>query len=299
MELRHLRYFEALASTLNFTRAAEQLHIAQPPLSRQIQQLEEELGVMLIDRSVRPLALTRAGAFFYEQSTQVLGRIEEVIQATRRLGAGQRRWLGIGFVPSMLYGSLPNTIRGFMDEHPDIDVVLSELTSVQQAQALQAGRIDVGFGRVAIDAEGLLHALIEEEPLIAVLPVDSVLADAPSVSLQALAQQQVILYPSQPRPSFADQVAAQFRVRGCPIVRTFETNGLQTAIGLVAAGIGVSLVPRSVQRLRRDDVTYRPISDLGVSSPILMSTRASDISPDLKTLCQTVRDSFSGAARAV
>jgi DNA-binding transcriptional LysR family regulator len=291
LELRHLRYFEALASTLNFTRAAEQLHIAQPPLSRQIQQLEDELGVMLIDRSSRPLALTRAGAFFYEQATQILARIEEVRLATQRLGAGQRRWLGIGFVPSMLYGTLPNTIRRFMDEHPGIDVVLTELTSVQQAQALQSGRIDVGFGRVAIESEGLLNTLIEEEPLVAVLPAGGALAAAPEVSLQNLAEQTVILYPAQPRPSFADQVSAQFRVRGCPITRSFETNGLQTAIGLVAAGMGVSLVPRSVERLKRDDVVYRPISDAGVVSPMLMSTRRADTSQDVARLCQAIQAS--------
>lgn len=288
MELRHLRYFEALASTLNFTRAAELLHIAQPPLSRQIQQLEDELGVVLIDRSARPLALTRAGAFFYEQSVQIQARLKEVVVATRRLGAGQRRWLGVGFVPSMLYGTLPNTIRRFMDEHPDVDVILSELTSVQQVQALQAGRIDIGFGRVAIQADGLVNTLIEEEPLVAAVPVGSELAKLRGLTLHALAEQTVILYPAQPRPSFADQVIAQFRVRGCPITRSFETNGLQTAIGLVAAGMGVSLVPRSVQRLKRDDVAYRPIKDSGVLSPMLMTTRSSDKSPDVALLREAV-----------
>jgi LysR family transcriptional regulator, benzoate and cis,cis-muconate-responsive activator of ben and cat genes len=294
VELRHLRYFEALASTLNFTRAAERLHIAQPPLSRQIQQLEDELGVTLVDRSTRPLALTRAGAFFYEQATQILARMEEVTRATQRLGAGQRRWLGIGFVPSMLYGSLPTTIRHFMDAHPDIDVALTELTSVQQAEALQAGRIDVGFGRVAVETEGLISTLIEEEPLVAALPSGCELALLSEVALLQLAQHVVILYPAQPRPSFADQVAAQFRVRGCPIARSYETNGLQTAIGLVAAGMGVSLVPRSVQRLQRDDVLYRPISDAGVVSPMLMTTRQADVSPDLARLCAAVRAGVAG-----
>jgi len=289
LELRHLRYFEALAETLNFTRAAERLHIAQPPLSRQIQQLEDELGVALVDRSSRPLTLTRAGAFFYEQSSQILARVQEVAKATQRLGEGRRRWIGVGFVPSMLYSALPKAIQRFMAEHPDIDVTLSELTSVQQVEALQARRIDVGFGRVAIDAEGLVNALIEEEPLVAVLPEGGELAARATLSLAELAEQTLILYPAQPRPSFADQVLAQFRVRGCPATRTFETNGLQTAIGLVAAGIGVSLVPRSVQRLKRDDVVYRPVSDGGVVSPMLMTTRQSDGSADLASLCEAVR----------
>lgn len=288
MELRHLRYFEALASTLNFTRAAEKLHIAQPPLSRQIQQLEDELGVILVDRSARPLTLTRAGSFFFEQSVQILARIKELSHATRRLGAGQRRWIGVGFVPSMLYGELPNVLRHFMDEHPELDVVLTELTSLQQAEALQAGRIDVGFGRVAIEMEGLVNTVIEEEPLVAVLAANSPLSKAKAISIETLSQQTVILYPAQPRPSFADHVAAQFRSHGCPISRVFETNGLQTAIGLVAAGVGVSLVPRSVERLQRDDITYRPISNAGIVSPMLMTTRVSDASVDLINLCTAV-----------
>jgi DNA-binding transcriptional LysR family regulator len=298
VELRHLRYFEALASTLNFTRAAEQLHIAQPPLSRQIQQLEDELGVALIDRSQRPLALTRAGAFFFEQSVQILARVKEVAQATRRLGDGRRRWMGVGFVPSLLYGELPKVIHGFMREHPELDVVLTELTSVQQVEALQAGRIDVGFGRVAVEAEGLVNTVIEEEPLVAVLPAGSALARLKRLSLQQLSQQTVILYPAQPRPSFADQVLAHFRVKGCPIASTFETNGLQTAVGMVAAGIGVSLVPRSVQRFRRDDIAYRPISDAGIVSPMLMTTRVDDRSADLLRLCQAVQAACQEAAPA-
>ena len=289
MELRHLRYFEALASTLNFTRAAELLHIAQPPLSRQIQQLEDELGVTLIDRSSRPLALTRAGSFFFEQSTQILARIEEVAQATRRVGAGQRRWLGIGFVPSMLYGELPRVIQRFMRADPGLDVVLTELTSVQQAEALQAGRIDVGFGRVAITADGLVNTLIQEEPMVAALPVDSPLARLRTLPLQALSEQTVILYPASPRPSFADQVLTQFRAHGFPLTNVYETNGLQTAVGLVAAGVGVSIVPTSVQRLKRDDMVYRPVAQQTLVSPMLMSTREGDQSRDLARLCAAVQ----------
>lgn len=299
MELRHLRYFEALASTLNFTRAAELLHIAQPPLSRQIQQLEDELGVTLIDRSSRPLALTRAGSFFFEQSTQILGRIEEMAQATRRVGAGQRRWLGIGFVPSMLYGELPRVIQRFMRENPGLEVVLTELTSVQQADALQAGRIDVGFGRVAITTDGLVNTLIQEEPMVAALPADSPLAKAKTLTLKALAEQTVILYPASPRPSFADQVLTQFRAHGFPLTNVYETNGLQTAIGLVAAGVGVSLVPSSVQRLKRDDMTYRPVAQQTLVSPMLMTTREGDVSKDLVRLCEAVQAACAAAAEPV
>src|SRR5574343_534476 len=113
MELRQLKYFEVVAKTVNFSRASEILHIAQPPLSLQIQQLEDELGVQLLVRSTRPMKLTNAGTFFYDQTANVLARLTEIKQATRRLGAGTNRWMGIGFVPSVLYTAIPKVIRSF------------------------------------------------------------------------------------------------------------------------------------------------------------------------------------------
>lgn len=283
MELRQLRYFEAVASTLNFSRAAERLHIAQPPLSRQIQQLEEELGVPLLDRSSRPLKLTNAGSFFYDQTVQVLARLKEIQKATRRIGAGSTRWMGIGFVPSILYGFLPNVLQRFTTENDKLDISLSELTSVQQAEALKAGRIDVGFGRLAIQDEGLENIVLTEEALVVAVPSNSPLTREASIPLKRLASEVLVLYPASPRPSFADQVLNQFSVRGYEIGKTYETNGLQTAIGLVAAGMGVTLVPESVQRLRRDDVAYRPLVEQGLTSPLIMTIRTGDTSAHVAT----------------
>jgi len=288
IEFRQFRYFEALGNTLNFSRAAERLHMAQPPLSRQIRQLEEELGVVLIDRSVRPLALTHAGTFFLEQSVQMLARVKEVVKATRRVGTGHRRWLGVGFVPSVLYGFLPRAVQQYTFEHPELDVTLSELTSIQQADALRAGRIDIGFGRLRIDAEGIENTVLAEEPLVVVLPAASPLAQRDDVSMADLVNGVLILYPAHPRPSFADHVLSQFRVRGYAMEKTYETNGLQTAIGLVAAGMGATVVAASVQRLQRDDVVYRPFREQGVTTPLIMSTRAGEPSADLARLVDAV-----------
>lgn len=278
MELRQLRYFEAVASTLNFSRAAERLHIAQPPLSRQIQQLEDELGVSLLDRSSRPLKLTNAGSFFYDQTVQVLARLKEIQAATRRIGAGGTRWMGIGFVPSILYGFLPNVLQRFTNENENLDISLSELTSVQQAEALKAGRIDVGFGRLAIQDEGLQNIVLTEELMVVAIPSGSALCKETTIPLRRLVSEVLVLYPAAPRPSFADQVLHQFSVRGYEVRKTYETNGLQTAIGLVAAGMGVTIVPESVQRLRRDDVTYRPLDEQGITSPLIMTIRVGDTS---------------------
>jgi len=276
MELRQFKYFEAVASTLNFTRAAEILHIAQPPLSRQIQQLEDELGVQLLDRTSRPLKLTNAGVFFYDQSVQILARLKEIKKATQRLGSGRKQWMGIGFVPSVLYGFLPKALRQFSIDHENLDISLSELTSIQQAEALKAGRIDIGFGRLALSDERLVNFILTEEPLVVAVPAPGPLMAETSISLKQLLNEVLILYPAAPRPSFADQILHQFSLRGYELRKTYETNGLQTAIGLVAAGMGVAIVPASVRRLDRTDIAYRPLSDQGLTSPLIMTIRVGD-----------------------
>jgi len=278
MELRHLRYFAAVARELNFSRAAQQLHIAQPPLSRQIRQLEDELGAELFDRSARPLRLTPAGQFFQGQAAQLLERLTEVRAATLRIARGRRVWFSIGFVPSTLYGVLPEVIRRFRAAQPSVEVGLSELTTVQQLEALKAGRIDVGFGRLRFDDASIAGEVVTEEAVIAALPAGHRLARHKRLSLAKLSAEALLLYPAKPRPSYADQVLEMFQSRGLQPVVALEANEMQTAIGLVVAGIGYALVPRSVQGLHREGVVYLPLSDPGVTSPVIMNCRAGDAS---------------------
>lgn len=290
MELRHLRYFQAVAETLNFSRAAERLHIAQPPLSRQIQQLEEQLGVPLIERGSRPVRLTEAGKFFHEHSTQLLAQLGEICESTRRIGKNRRRWFGIGFAPSTLYGALPELIRQLRGKE-DLDVGLSELVTLEQVAALKAGRIDVGFGRMYFDDPALVQKVLTEDPLVAVLPLGHRLV-ASSLSLRELADEPFILYPGRPRPSYADHVLGLFRARGHSLKVAQLANELQTAVGLVAAGMGITLVPSMVQRMHRENVVYVPVSDPGIVSPILMIHRKDDHSPLLKRFTDLVEDYF-------
>jgi DNA-binding transcriptional LysR family regulator len=282
LELRHLRYFEAVGRNLNFSRAADELHMAQPPLSRQIRQLEEELGADLIDRNSRPLALTKAGTFFLEQCRQIIGRVDEASKGARRIAQGNKRWFGIGFVPSVLYGFLPELIRQFRQSAENVEVVFSELTTVEQVEALKTGRIDVGFGRLVFDDPQLRCEVIEEEPLAVALPQGHPLVRNARISMDRLAEEPFILYPSKPRPSYADHVLQLFRTRGLNLSGYVEANEMQTAIGLVAAGVGIALVPASVKRLRRDDVVYKAVANAGITSPVIMNTRADDVSADLQ-----------------
>jgi len=281
VELRHLRYFQAVAEELNVTRAAARLHIAQPPLSRQIRQLEDEIGVPLFDRVGRGLRLTEAGRFLLEQSVQLTGRIEEVIEGTRRIGQGDKRWFGIGFVPSVLYGFLPELIRELRAADAQVEVGLSELITVQQVEALKAGRIDIGFGRITLNDPAIARSVVMAEPLVAALPASHPAAGQPPLSPHELARHPFILYPARPRPSYADHVLSLFRAQGVQLRVVQEANELQTALGLVAAGLGITLVPASVQRLHRDDVHYQAIDAPGFTSPVIMSYRAGDRSPFL------------------
>jgi len=278
MELRHLRYFSAVARALSFSRAAQQLHIAQPPLSRQIRQLEEELGAELFDRSSRPLRLTAAGQYFHGKSAQLLDQLAETCAATERIARGRLVWFSIGFVPSTLYGVLPEVIRRFRAAQPEVEVGLSELTTLQQIDALKAGRIDVGFGRLRFDDARIAGEVIAQEAVVAALPAGHRLARHKRLSLAKLAQEPLLLYPAKPRPSYADQVLEMFRSRGLKPTVGLEANEMQTAIGLVVAGIGYALVPGSIQGLHREGLVYVPLSDPGVASPVIMNFRADDVS---------------------
>ncbi|CAN5497796.1 LysR family transcriptional regulator [soil metagenome] len=276
LELRHLRYFTAVARELSFSRAAEQLHIAQPPLSRQVRSLEDELGAELLDRGSRPLRLTPAGRFFQIQAQQILDRMAEVQEATARIAGGGRTWFGIGFVPSTLYGALPEVIRRFREAQPSVELSLFEMTTVEQIDALKAGRIDVGFGRLRFEDDDIMGELVRDETVVAALPANHRLLKHKSLTLAKLAAEPLLLYPAKPRPSYADQVLEMFRSRGLKPTVAMEANEVQTAIGLVVAGIGYALVPGSVQALDRAGVVYRPLNDEGVTTPIIMNRRRDD-----------------------
>ncbi|BCF91656.1 MULTISPECIES: LysR family transcriptional regulator [Paraburkholderia] len=291
MELRQLRYFVAVAEERNFTRAAERLNMTQPPLSRQIQQIEDSVGLALFERGARPLKLTEAGRVFYVQAKRLLEESDELLPLTRRLAQLAER-IVIGFVPSTLYGPLPDVIRAFREAAPLIQISLIEMFTIEQLSALKGGRIDVGFGRLRFDESQLAREVLVEEPLIAALPAGHALADAAQLTLDALSKETLIIYPSTPRPSYADQQLSAFRDHAVEPAAIHEVRELQTALGLVAAQVGVCLVPESVRGLRARGVTYRSIEETNVSSPIIMSRRLQDQSATTDLFCSIARDLF-------
>jgi LysR family transcriptional regulator, benzoate and cis,cis-muconate-responsive activator of ben and cat genes len=288
MELRHLRYFVAVAEERNFTRAAQRLNIAQPPLSRQIQQLEETLGVQLLERNSRPLKLTETGKFFYSHAAQLIAQATELESMTRRVGNIERS-LSVGFVGSTLYGMLPKIIRRFRDENPKVELSLHEMSTMDQLRALKDGHLDIGFGRIRNEDANIRRVILREEKMIVALPQGHALATLkPVVALRDLLNETLIVFPKAPRPSYADQVLSAFADRALEPRRIYEVRELQIALGLVAAGEGISVVPTSVYGLKRDDVSYKELDDPTLVSPIIMSMRALDESRDIQGMLELI-----------
>ncbi|MGM8908986.1 LysR family transcriptional regulator [Psychrobacter sp. 1U1] len=287
MELRHLRYFVAVAEEKSFNKAAERLYISQPPLSRQIKQLEEEVGVMLIDRDNRPLKLTEAGEFFYDHAVQILAKSDKLKSMTMRK-ANFDNSISIGFVSSILYGILPKIIARFRACYPNIEIKLRELNSWEQTQALTEGKIDVGFGRMLFEDASIRRILLREESLVVAVPKDHDLAKEQSrvVSLMDLTNEKLILYPTGPRPSFIDYVLELFESRNLKANYFTEVRELHVALGLVAAGEGLTIVPKTLEHLRSQEVIYIPFENDLLTSPIIMSVRHFDKSELLKTLLE-------------
>jgi LysR family transcriptional regulator, benzoate and cis,cis-muconate-responsive activator of ben and cat genes len=291
MELRHLRYFVVVAREGNFTRAAQLLHVAQPPLSRQIQQLEDELGVTLLVRS-RPLRLSDAGRMFYEQALQILNRVEQMENAARRIAKSKRRVLSIGFVPSVLSAGLPSLLHRLREHDPDLDLQLIELMSVQQPEALTSGRIDIGFGRIRTSGPGIERLVLSEERLAAAIPTGSRIAQKQrKLAIRSLHDQPLIVYPRTPRPSFADHVLSILSDHGVHPQRVHEVGDLQTALGLVAADQGICVVPESA-RIFRSDLKYCILDDKYATSPIIMSHRIEDKSPYIDLIKDLVAEMY-------
>lgn len=289
-----MRYFVAVARERNFTRAAQALNIAQPPLSRQIQLLEEELGVSLIQRSSRPIKLTEAGRLFYEQALQVLGRVDQMKDATRRVGLNQNSVLSIGFVASTLYGGLPSLVRKLRQSAPDLDIRLLELLSVQQIPALKEGRIDIGFGRLRHSDQNVVGTVLREERLVLAVPPGTPLAGQGPLPLAALAGVTLIVYPKEPRPSYADQVMSLLQDAGVRPAEVLEVREIQTALGLVAAESGLCIIPASARQIR-SDLLYRPIADSRATSPVILNHRAGDNSRNLALVKRLIREMYAEA----
>ncbi|MFD1343137.1 LysR family transcriptional regulator [Litorisediminicola beolgyonensis] len=259
MNVTKLRYFIAVAEELHFGRAAERLDMAQPPLSRAIKQLEEELGATLFNRGRSAITLTQAGERLLERGRSILTQIEDKRLEIKRLGQGAEGRLRIGFVGSATFGILPNIIKSFRRGHPEVNLSLTPMNNAQLHRALVARELDVAFGRPALtDPEFITRELLEEKLILAV--PDQIDTGGRSVArLERLKDQHLILYPEHPRPSYADVVLDACETAGFDVPLKMWCMDLQTALSLVAVGEGVCIVPDSVSSAPRKNLKFLDI----------------------------------------
>lgn len=286
MELRHLRYFVAVAEEGNLTRASEKLFIAQPPLTRQIKQLEEEIRVQLFIRKPRGLELTQAGIYFLVQVRQILDRVEATIADTRRIDQHGKTVFAIGFVPSVFYGQLPLMVRR-LRQNRNLEIVLHELKTREQVEALKVGRIDIGFGRLRIEDPDVEQELLFDEPMIAALPKSHPLTKQPP-TMKELSEIPMIAFPSSQGPNFSDITQGLFHRRGLRVHVIQQVNDLQTALSLVASDMGFTLVPEQVRRLSREGVDYMPLEDDHITTPVIASRRRGENPNAIMRLANTI-----------
>jgi DNA-binding transcriptional LysR family regulator len=291
VELRHLRYFLAVAETLNFSRAAERLHIAQPALSKQIRNLEEWLGAQLFERSRHRVALTLAGEVFREQAILVLEQANRAAQLARRVDRGEIGRLSIGFVGSASYSFLPWALRQFHQTFPDVELTLTEMDAPSQAAALRDGRIDVGFLRLPVTDNDIAFEAIFRERFMLALPADHGLADAEQVSFYDLATERFIMFPERGGSGFRMQITDICQSFGFLPIIAQEAAPMQNVIGLVGAGLGISIVPESVGKIQMPEVVYRPLQEDLPLATIALAWRKGDTSMAVTA--------FSDVARAV
>jgi DNA-binding transcriptional LysR family regulator len=260
MELRHLRYFVAVAEELHFGRAAARLHIAQPALSQQIQKLERELGVMLLFRTKRQVALTDAGAVFLAEARRTLDSALRAMALCRRAAAGKMGSLRVGYVDWAVYLRLPQIIRAFREGHPSVDLGIEEMHVQVQREALARGDLDLGFFAVAGDDSEFESELLAAEPLLVGLAESHPLASRKSVPLDALASEPWVLMQRSLKTQLVELVLATCAGAGFVPKVVQEAGQVNTVAALVSAGLGVTLLPRTVAMRPREHFVARPLS---------------------------------------
>ena len=321
MDLKQLNAFIAVADLRSFSAAAAKTGLSQPSLSRLLKQLETDIGVELIDRYHRPLHLTEAGSFFYDKISTILTEIDTVTSMTQRLSAPSSA-LNIGFVPSVLYGLLPEIIATLKQFSPDIEVNLKDISSYQQMDALKSGEIDIGFGRFAHQDPWIQQILLRHERYVVALPKSHPLANVRKQRLIDLANNRLILYHQTHLPvsstvtteimtQASDQLSASTVNRAThetslsseaitePLLHLFAQYGispfmtttvsdLQVALGLVAAGEGITLVPASLQTVRTEQISYQRLVHENVTSPIYLHTLKDFVHPKIPDLLTAI-----------
>ena len=285
MDLRDLRYFVALAETQSFTRAAAALGIAQPSLSHQIKKLERELEADLFHRSRRGVGLTTAGRRVLIEARLLLSQAEATRQAARLAGAGELGELRVGFIEAVAFSLLPKVISAFRRAYPNVTVRLFELSTVEQTNALRERTIDVGIMRVPVPGDDIETTALKREPVAVAMPSSHPLAKNATVKLAALEQEDFIFLSPAKATRLLDEVTAITRQIGYVPRVVQEAGEFHTICSLVAAGLGIALVPLSAQAIRLPGITYRKLRHPGFTIDYCLGWLRGFRGPAVRAFC--------------
>ncbi|MBP2630657.1 MAG: transcriptional regulator, LysR family [Firmicutes bacterium] len=280
MELRHLKYFVVVAEELHFTRAADRLNMAQPPLSQQIHQLENELGVQLFYRNKRQVELSAAGEIFLKSVYKILNDIEKACDTAQRTHRGELGKIVVGFTGAATFGILPHLLQPYRTKFPLVDLAVLQLNTTDQIQSLLNGEINIGIIYVPVKNPGLTFKVIHQQPFIIAMPKNHPLASkSDPIELQELSKETFIMIPRKAGQVYYDTIINIFHSAGFSPNIGPEVYELQTSISLVAAGMGVALVPDSIQTLRIDGLAYRHLKNPGSTLKTALVWRNDEASP--------------------
>jgi len=291
MEFRQLKYFIAVAEELNIGRAATRLHISQPPLTRQIQQLEEEFGTLLFLRTARGVELTDAGEMFLRDARNIRDLMEQAVERVREAGQGKLGKMDIGIFGSGILDVIPKVLHAFRASHPNVQIALHQMSKTEQIEALRQHRIIAGFNRLLSPLPDIASELVMIESIMVAVNENHPLAAKPAILLKELAGQPLILFPSGIRPSFIDKIWDLCAAEGFEPQVAQEVGDAPTSVALVAAGFGLSLVPEAASSLSVPGVVYRRLANAPDAVVDLSCIyRNDETSPLLQAFLQTIRE---------
>jgi DNA-binding transcriptional LysR family regulator len=289
MELRHLKYFVAVAEELNFRRAAEVVHIAQPALSQQIKQLEDELGVALFVRSRHKVELTAAGKTFYASAHMILKGARQAVADARAVEQGEAGRITLGFVSSAAISVLPSLLAFIRSQLPRAEVELKELAPGEQIDALYHDRLDLGLFHAQLEDAAFETAVVARERLIVALPSANRFARNKQIDLREVASETVIIPARHATPGYFECARSAFQAAGVMPERIYHTSLLQTGLLLVGAGLGISLVPESFQRIKVQGLVYRPLAIASPTIDLIAAWRRDNTSPLLARITKEIK----------
>jgi DNA-binding transcriptional LysR family regulator len=299
MELRHLRYFVAVAEELHFRRAAERLGIAQPALSQQIQQLEQEIEALLFHRLTRGVELADAGRVFLDDARAILDKVEQAKAKAQRVARGDQGMIRIGFTGSASFNPVvPSVIQDYRARFPGIAVSLVESGTSQLVDGLRRGRVDAAFVRSPCrEVDGLVVVPVLQEEMLIALPSGHALAASAFLALASLAREAFILFPRINSPGLYDEIVSACERAGFSPDVVQQAPEVASTVNLIAAGQGVSIVPASMRQMHPPGVTYRPILGDGPRAPLSLAYRSNEPSAAVRNLVVLARRAAANIGR--